>query len=327
MQLKDHDLRQLDEGCLRRLFERDPVALLGLSARLLADLKEARERLNQNPDNSSRPPSSGDPWSRGDTPLPEAEDGSDPVPQGSSNSTPCKSSSKKSSCGTSRAAGKQNGAPGHGRTQVLPVTPTQDQHPSHCVRCGAELPPKLAVGYSGYQEADVLFGTEQDPGLHLIHTQHRLFAVACPHCGHETRAEPYRAPPRGGRLGGGGADHLASDRPRPSRPAGVGPFRPAPVGAPRPLAVPGTLRARALHRCHPGGDSRIRAGLRAHSCADSGGGSQGRAGLFGRNAPLPGRRVPLAMGTVLCHQASSTSSGGAPRRCCAGASASTSPAG
>lgn len=301
--------------------------MLGLQRAPLADLKEARERLNQNPDNSSRPPSSRDPWSRGDTPLPEAEDGSDPVPQGSSNSTPCKSSSKKSSCGTSRAAGKQKGAPGHGRAQVLPVTPTQDQHPSHCVRCGAELPPKLAVGYSGYQEADVPFGTEQDPGLHLIHTQHRLFAVACPHCGHEARAEPYRAPPRGGRLGGGGADHLASDRPRPSRPAGVGPFRPAPVGAPLPLAVPGTLRARRSppvpswrRFTNPGGPaSPFLRRLRRRFARPR----------WSIRTKRPTSRPASSSGYGYClvPPASSTSSGGAPRRCCAGASASTSPAG
>ena len=33
-----------------------------LSAKLLADLKAAHERLDQNPSNSSRPPSSRDPW-------------------------------------------------------------------------------------------------------------------------------------------------------------------------------------------------------------------------------------------------------------------------
>ena len=39
----------------------------GLSLRLVADLKEARERLKQGPTNSSRPPSSRAPWDRGET--------------------------------------------------------------------------------------------------------------------------------------------------------------------------------------------------------------------------------------------------------------------
>lgn len=40
-------------------------ALRDLSLRLLTDLKELRERLNQGPANSSRPPSSRSPWERG----------------------------------------------------------------------------------------------------------------------------------------------------------------------------------------------------------------------------------------------------------------------
>jgi transposase len=59
VKLSPHDLQQLDEDALRRL----PAAgLRHLALTLLADLKEARERLAQNPHNSSRPPSSRPPW-------------------------------------------------------------------------------------------------------------------------------------------------------------------------------------------------------------------------------------------------------------------------
>jgi hypothetical protein len=61
MRLKDYDLRQIDEVTLQSLSEED---LRTLSAKLLLDLKEARERLNQSPKNSSRPPSSRDPWDK-----------------------------------------------------------------------------------------------------------------------------------------------------------------------------------------------------------------------------------------------------------------------
>jgi len=47
----------------------EPDVLCGLSLRLLADLKEARERLNQGPTNSTRPPSSRAPWERGEAPA------------------------------------------------------------------------------------------------------------------------------------------------------------------------------------------------------------------------------------------------------------------
>ena len=59
MKLSDHDLLQLDEDYLSSL---SSDALLSVSRKLLLDLKESRERLNQTPDNSSQPPSSRPPF-------------------------------------------------------------------------------------------------------------------------------------------------------------------------------------------------------------------------------------------------------------------------
>lgn len=59
MQLSRHDLAQLDEAYLAGLPE---GSLRTLSVKLLSDLKELLERLEQNPSNSSRPPSSRAPW-------------------------------------------------------------------------------------------------------------------------------------------------------------------------------------------------------------------------------------------------------------------------
>ena len=59
VQLSRYDLSQLDEAFLATLPQEQ---LRALSARLLADLKAAHERLDQNPSNSSRPPSSQAPW-------------------------------------------------------------------------------------------------------------------------------------------------------------------------------------------------------------------------------------------------------------------------
>ena len=71
MHLSEHSLRQLDRTYLDAL---DEAALRALSARLLDDLKEARDRLNQGPENSSRPPSSRAPWERGASPEPSEVD-------------------------------------------------------------------------------------------------------------------------------------------------------------------------------------------------------------------------------------------------------------
>jgi hypothetical protein len=59
MRLSRHDLAQLDDAYLAGLEE---ASLRALSVKLLADLKEAHERLEQNPSNSFRPPSSRVPW-------------------------------------------------------------------------------------------------------------------------------------------------------------------------------------------------------------------------------------------------------------------------
>ena len=61
MRLTDFDLRQMDE---KYLAARTQEQLMRLSARLLEDLKEARDRLNRTPGNSSMPPSSQAPWDR-----------------------------------------------------------------------------------------------------------------------------------------------------------------------------------------------------------------------------------------------------------------------
>jgi transposase len=71
MHLSDHSLNQLDEAYVQAL---DEGALRGLSLPLLEDLKEARERLRQNPHNSSRPPSSCAPWDRPPAAGEEADD-------------------------------------------------------------------------------------------------------------------------------------------------------------------------------------------------------------------------------------------------------------
>ncbi len=59
MKLKDHDLKQIDKDYLKGL---PPEKLLEVSGKLLEDLKEARDRLNQTPENSSRPSGSFAAW-------------------------------------------------------------------------------------------------------------------------------------------------------------------------------------------------------------------------------------------------------------------------
>ncbi len=75
MKLKDHDLKQIDRDYLGGLA---PAKLVEVSLKLLEDLKEARDRLNQTPQNSSRPSGSFALWEDGivsdGSPVEEAPD-------------------------------------------------------------------------------------------------------------------------------------------------------------------------------------------------------------------------------------------------------------
>ncbi|NEV60885.1 IS66 family transposase [Thiorhodococcus minor] len=207
MHLSDHSLNQLDEAYVQSL---DEGQLRGLSLRLLDDLKEARERLRQNPSNSSRPPSSRAPWDRPssdedetDETSPEAttaaDDADEPpeetsaeadssaqAPAASSDAAPASADTDK----PKRKAGKQPGAPGVGRTQVLKAQRTREHRPEVCAACGEALPAEAAsVAYAGFQSVDLVWGDPEQPGLHLQVTDHRLFDTRCA-CAHHTRARP-----------------------------------------------------------------------------------------------------------------------------------------
>ena len=187
MYLSDHNLRQIDDAYLRSL---DPEALCGLSMRLLADLKEAWERLNQGPTNSSRPPSSRAPWERGETVAEpdEAETCSAEAAEPAEVPAEAPPAAVKPAPGA-RKAGKPPGAPGVGRTQVFATHETIAHYPAVCTGCGRALTdPVGAVAYTGFQAVDLRGGEPDAPGLRLWVVDHRYYEAPCA-CGHHTRAE------------------------------------------------------------------------------------------------------------------------------------------
>jgi hypothetical protein len=205
VKLSEHDLRQLDEDALRQLPE---AALRTLSATLLADLKEARERLQQHPGNSSRPPSSRAPWERGqpaaDAPEPAVAPAAQPQAGAGADGAPARRDAEAAAPPTGAAAdgaagagattkrkpGKQPGAPGMGRTQLLRAHTHEVHRPTVCAVCGeglgAEAP---AVPYTGFQSLDLHWDDPAAPGLRLWVVDHQYLEVTCP-CGHHTRARP-----------------------------------------------------------------------------------------------------------------------------------------
>ena len=172
MHLSEHSLRQLDRAYLDAL---DEAALRGLSAKLLDDLKEARDRLNQGPSNSSRPPSSRAPWERKggawesdaspDVDADAAEGDLEPKPAEvkpagtqAAETTPAKAP-------PARKPGKQPGAPGIGRTQVFQAHAERPHYPAVCAGCGRPPDPAVAVAYTGFQAVEFAHhGADDDHG-------------------------------------------------------------------------------------------------------------------------------------------------------------------
>jgi hypothetical protein len=202
VKLTPYDLRQLDEEFLRKLPE---DALRSLSATLLADLKEAQERLRQSPSNSSRPPSSRPPWERGRSGSEPTSPASAPEPAASEGaSAPGAAAAQRESDGAAPSApppgepavrrkpGKQPGAPGAGRTQRLEAHACEEHRPSRCAVCGQALPPEApSLAYTAFQTLDLVWGNPAAPGLHLHVVEHRYLEATCA-CGHRTRALPQR---------------------------------------------------------------------------------------------------------------------------------------
>jgi len=203
VKLSPHDLRQLDDAYLRRLPE---DALRALSLTLLEDLKEARERLQQNPSNSSRPPSSRAPWERptaAETGVDESEEDA-AAPPGASTATADAEKRSDDEAAPSgpvsnaaqpaerpkRKPGKQPGAPGVGRTTVFMAQATEVHRPAVCRGCGEPLAAQApAKAYTGFQSLDLRWGDAAAPGVHLHVVDHRFLEVTCG-CGHHTRERP-----------------------------------------------------------------------------------------------------------------------------------------
>ncbi len=207
MVLKEHELLQIDEQFIRRLLEKDPDALAELSIHLTNDLKEALERLNQNPSNSSKPSGSLAPWDKGssddDTSTFDEQEAldleidkersSDITTDQSTEDTNNDCCFQSESSQEQRQPGRQPGSQGFGRTQQLAVTETQHHACGCCTVCHEDLTP-VEKAYTGFQTVNIEFGNPDCPGVKLSNTQHIYYTGHCPNCGLENRSEPWRAP-------------------------------------------------------------------------------------------------------------------------------------
>ncbi|MBT7308115.1 MAG: IS66 family transposase [Gammaproteobacteria bacterium] len=211
MTLTDYDLRQITAETLQAL---NHAQVIALSITILADLKESRERLNQNSSNSSRPPSSEVPWGSRqpgsddvpeiggvdgshstDTELSEPEDKADGTESNelrTDDQNNSFSETSKDEPAPKGRPGKPKGAPGFGRVQKLPVDQVLPFYPNHCAQCKQPfvMGKTLFSAYTGSYVIDIIAPDSGHAGLVLHQTKNLYYEATCD-CGHTTRYQPY----------------------------------------------------------------------------------------------------------------------------------------
>src|SRR5512136_913728 len=153
-------------------------SIYGLSIKLVSDLKEAVERLNQNQSNSSRPSGSLAPWYKGiagdeddESTIDEkealrSETGLDKEEPSNTAGTTEEDGLQSTETTEQRKPGRQSGSQGFGRTQQLAVTDTTHHSCGCCSACNEDLTSDEKA-YTGFHTVNIEFGNSDSPGVQL----------------------------------------------------------------------------------------------------------------------------------------------------------------
>jgi len=145
--------------------------------------RELANRLSEDSKTSSRPPSSDDPYRRGETNKPAADGGD----EAKTPPAPAEKTSEAAEKKAAKPAGKRPGAKGYWRSQPIVTSADVPHAPTVCAACGAALGPDLK---RRCVEAHNSFELVRGPmSLQVAATKHVYFAVRCS-CGHETVERP-----------------------------------------------------------------------------------------------------------------------------------------
>jgi hypothetical protein len=208
MQLSANDLKQLQPNTISSLKRKQ---LEVLASKLLSDVKELHDRLNQTSENSSRPPSSTPPWmgmsSAQQDGLEEEEDdaGAEANPkedkaeedeatsqdEDGKDVDPDPLNKKDDNNKKEGKPGQREGASGHGRTVALAVTHEQTYSPEYCAICGDSFSENAPFrAYTARYEVEVVTPAS-GTGIEISHIKHTYGERRCD-CGHWSRAAPGR---------------------------------------------------------------------------------------------------------------------------------------
>jgi len=181
--LTKDDLAQIDRAYLQKL-ENETVIDMACKLRDLS--VELLERLEQNSGNSSKPPSSDNPYDKGNCKDDDAKSSS---AEDKENKTTEEGASAESSQpdDSNRCAGRQLGSQGFWRSETPVPEATIPHYPDDCVICGKEAyVPEGSRPYMGYYVYEL---EKTESGMHISCTLHHYYAGVCD-CGHETKAQP-----------------------------------------------------------------------------------------------------------------------------------------
>jgi hypothetical protein len=176
MKLSDTDLQKLDTAWALALQSVQKDKLLVV---LIDDLKEARERLTANSQNSSLPPRTDAPWTSVPAPVAQTEeskilpsavedkpppDAKAPPKDAQTEKTPHQDSpttAPSAQASEKRKVGHQKGDPSHGRALTLAVSAIHAHMPRHCAVCQAALDAKDFRPLGGHYVLDITLSANQ----------------------------------------------------------------------------------------------------------------------------------------------------------------------
>lgn len=184
--LNKDDLVQMDKNYFQSLTKE---RLVEVAANLHQLAVEQCERLEQNSSNSSRPPSTDNPYQ---TKNKKKEDVDAPSelnnqPEDSvKEKVPPLENQTSADPPKKRRPGKQPGAQGFWRTKPLVTEEIIPHDPDYCVSCNQKLITKNEKPYMGYH---VLELKPLKSGFKIVCQLHHYYELTC-ECGHKTKASP-----------------------------------------------------------------------------------------------------------------------------------------
>jgi len=195
MRLNTRDLEQLTEERILLLSEAESRHVLGMAVQ---DLRELLDRLDQGPENSSRPPGSvplfdrpQPPDTKGEAKADNSSSAADDTAVATIEPSDANTIPQLEKENPKKKQGRQIGATGYSRNLTLPVTAHIDHVPLSCVLCRNTLLPENFVVTGGHYVLDIE-RSDKIIGLTLSHTKHRYGEIICLSCNHINDSTPER---------------------------------------------------------------------------------------------------------------------------------------